>query len=274
MDFKEPRMNFYKGLEFPFAAHVADGHRRTHVPKYYGIQFHETGTLNLRIGKQGKMRSYHGAVVFITHPGAEFSYEFSDAEKHNYYAICFTGSRVAHYLRSGLLSLAPRVHRIADPERFRKAILDFCLLRKHEEYDFCTLKLEELLLLLRRPDKPRATNQVTPYQAEKLEKLADGIRREPGKQWDFASEAAKMHISLRHFRTLFTRVNRISPGHFLLRERLDRAAKELLTTQDPVQVIADRNGYDDEFYFSRLFKKYYRLAPRFYREEFSSQKEP
>ena len=46
-------MNFYKGLQFPFASHVADGHKRVHVPQYYGIQFHETGTLNLRIGKQG-----------------------------------------------------------------------------------------------------------------------------------------------------------------------------------------------------------------------------
>lgn len=261
-------MNFYKGLQFPFASHVADGHKRVHVPQYYGIQFHETGTLNLRIGKQGKMRSYQGAVVFITHPGAEFSYEISATEKHNYYAVCFTGSRVAHYLRSGLLSLAPRVYRIADPERFRKTILEFCLLRRREEYDFCTLKLEELLLLLHRPGKPRASGPVLPYQTEKLEKLAEAIRREPGRGWDFAREAAKLNVSLRHFRTLFARVNRMTPGHFLLRERLDRAARELLATQDAVKAVADRSGFADEFYFSRIFKKYYRLAPRSYREEF------
>ena len=263
-------MNFYKGLQFPFASHVADGHRRTHVPKYYGIQFHETGTLHLRIGRQGRLKSYCGAVVFITHPGAEFSYEFSAAEKHNYYAVCFTGSRVAHYLQSGLLSLAPRVHRVADPERFRKTILEFCLLRRHEEYDFCTLKLEELLLQLHRHDKPRETGQAVPYQIEKLEKLAAGIRREPGKAWDFAEEAARLNVSLRHFRSLFARVNRMPPGHFLLRERLDRAARELLSSQDTVGAIADRNGFADEFYFSRIFKKYYRLAPRFYREEFQA----
>ena len=51
---------------------------------------------------------------------------------------------------------------------------------------------------------------------------------------------------------------------------LDRAARELLSSQDTVGAIADRNGFADEFYFSRIFKKYYRLAPRFYREEFQA----
>ena len=124
------------------------------------------------------------------------------------------------------------------------------------------LKLEELLLLLHRPGKPRAAVKRVPYQTEKLEKLAEAIRREPGRGWDFALEAAKLNVSLRHFRTLFARVNRMTPGHFLLRERLDCAARELLAGQDAVKAIADRNGFADEFYFSRIFKKYYRLAPR------------
>jgi len=262
-------MHFYKGLQFPFAAHVADGHKRAHVPKYYGIQFHESGTLNLRIGS-GRMKSYRGAVAFITHPGTEFSYEFSAEEKHNYYAVCFTGSRVAQYLRSGLLSLAPRVHRIADAERFRKTVMEFCLFRRREEYDFCTLKLEELLLMLHQPGKPRETAPPSPHQTEKLRQLAEAVCRDPGRGWNFDAEAGKLNVTPRHFRTLFARVNRMTPGHFLLSKRLDRAAAELLNSRDTVKAIADRNGFADEFYFSRLFKKYYRLSPRFYREEFRS----
>ncbi|MDB5309028.1 MAG: DNA-binding protein AraC-type [Gemmataceae bacterium] len=53
----------------------------------------------------------------------------------------------------------------------------------------------------------------------------------------------------------------------LIRERVLKHAKwELLHTLKPVKQIAREVGYDDELYFSRLFKKATGYAPAFFRE--------
>ena len=53
----------------------------------------------------------------------------------------------------------------------------------------------------------------------------------------------------------------------LIRERLVKQAKwELLHTLKPVKQVASELGFDDEFYFSRLFKRATGCAPTFFRE--------
>ena len=263
-------MNFYKGLQFPFVAQVSDGHKRTHVPRYYGIQFNESGPLHLRIGSH-KEKTYTGAWVFITHPAAEFSYEIPGPVHHNYWAVCFTGPRVRQYLKNGLLSLAARAYPIHDPERFRRTIHELYVMRKREQYDFCVLLLENLLLQLHLPTRHSPAAGLSPWQSETLRALGEAVRDNPLKKWNFDSEARKLHVTPRHFRTLFSSVNGLPPGHFLLKERLSHAAADLLNTSDSVSMIAFKNGFHDEFYFSRLFRKYYLLAPKYYRQEFRSQ---
>jgi AraC-like DNA-binding protein len=53
----------------------------------------------------------------------------------------------------------------------------------------------------------------------------------------------------------------------LIRERLLKEAKwQLLHTLKPVKQVAAELGFDDEFYFSRLFKRATGCAPLFFRE--------
>jgi two-component system response regulator YesN len=47
--------------------------------------------------------------------------------------------------------------------------------------------------------------------------------------------------------------------------RLEKAKTLLLNSSDTVQNIAQRVGFKDEFYFSRVFKKHFGLSPRAYR---------
>ncbi len=49
--------------------------------------------------------------------------------------------------------------------------------------------------------------------------------------------------------------------------RLAAAARELLTTSDPVAEIATRAGFSNPFHFSREFRRRYALPPRDYRDE-------
>ena len=262
-------MIFYDNLEIPFASHVEDGHRRTHIPLYYGIQYNQAGSMDLKIGNDPK-RTVSGSFVFITHPGAQFSYCLLPGEKHNYHAVCFTGERVWRFLESGLLSLKPVIYPIHDSKRFMQTILDLIAMRNTGRREMCVNLIENLLLQIHFSGERKRTVEITPYQSQALKELAEKIRRDYGAAWDFSAEAKKIFISERHFRTLFAQVNDLPPLHFLLRIRLEQAAERLIHTQETVKSISYECGFPDNFYFSRLFKKYYNLSPQQYRLEFGS----
>lgn len=262
-------MNYYDDLDIPFASHVKDGHCRAHTPLYYGIQYNQSGTLELQIG-DGPKRLVSGPLVFITHPGAQFTYHLMPGEKHNYYAVCFMGGRVRKFIEGGLLSLEPEVYPIHDREKFMQTILDLMTKRCRGQKDICVNLLENLLLQIKDSREQDQAVSLTPYQAEELKKLAYRIRQRYGEEWDFAHEARKFFISERHFRTLFAQVNGQPPLHFLLQIRLEQAAERLIHTRNTVSSIAEECGFQDGFYFSRLFRKYYHFSPKQYRQEFGS----
>jgi len=54
----------------------------------------------------------------------------------------------------------------------------------------------------------------------------------------------------------------------LIQERIIIEAKrELYLTQKTIKEIANELGFEDAYYFSRLFKKYAQISPQFYREK-------
>lgn len=58
-----------------------------------------------------------------------------------------------------------------------------------------------------------------------------------------------------------------SPINYLIKIRIDKA-KELLDKGElSVKVVARMVGYDDPYYFSKLFKKYYGCAPSKYKSD-------
>jgi transcriptional regulator GlxA family with amidase domain len=50
---------------------------------------------------------------------------------------------------------------------------------------------------------------------------------------------------------------------------MSRACELLKTTDLSMQEIAMKIGFNDQFYFSRLFHRHLRMAPTAYRREFS-----
>lgn len=63
------------------------------------------------------------------------------------------------------------------------------------------------------------------------------------------------------------RVFGISPTQYLLRERVDRAARLLATTDDPIATVAARCGFYDQAQLTRHFGRFIGLTPAQYRTE-------
>ncbi len=80
-----------------------------------------------------------------------------------------------------------------------------------------------------------------------------------------ATLAALVNISPSHFFALFKRLTGCAPMDYFTRLRMGRAGDLLATTSMSVKEVAAVLGYDDQFYFSRVFKSINGVSPREYR---------
>ena len=124
-------------------------------------------------------------------------------------------------------------------------------------HDRAVLETELLLLNHQLTNAPRHGSLL--YR-QKLQQLADEIRENPERKWDFEHEAAKMGCSYSHFRLTFRELFGCPPNRYQLECRLNRAAELLLNSDRQIRDIAQMCGFANEFYFSRIFTKH-RLVP-------------
>jgi len=77
-----------------------------------------------------------------------------------------------------------------------------------------------------------------------------------------------MYLSPVYISKLFKEETGESPINYLIQLRLEKA-KDILSTSSSISIkdIARNVGYDDAYYFSKLFKKYYGVAPSQYKDK-------
>ncbi|MBE6929849.1 MAG: helix-turn-helix transcriptional regulator [Ruminococcaceae bacterium] len=82
--------------------------------------------------------------------------------------------------------------------------------------------------------------------------------------------AAQCGISSKYFRTLFKKLYSATPTQFVIDLRLNAAA-ELLSQGIPgITEVAAMTGFSDVYYFSRLFKARFGIAPSAFRKQLTS----
>ena len=77
--------------------------------------------------------------------------------------------------------------------------------------------------------------------------------------------AALANVSCSHYFAVFKRRTGYAPIEFFIRLRMYHACRLLDATSLSVKGVAAALGYDDPFYFSRVFKSVNRVAPSEYR---------
>lgn len=91
------------------------------------------------------------------------------------------------------------------------------------------------------------------------------VHAEPGRPWTVAGLAEIAAMSRAAFARRFTSMVGTTPLAYVAARRLDRAARMLRETDQPLAAIASAVGYDSEFALSRAFKRSRGLAPGRYR---------
>jgi transcriptional regulator GlxA family with amidase domain len=82
--------------------------------------------------------------------------------------------------------------------------------------------------------------------------------------------ASTAHMSVRSLFRYFEKTKGISPLEFVQRMRIDRAKQLLEQTQEPVDSITAKCGYEDVSSFRKLFRNRVGMTPKEYRQRFGT----
>lgn len=87
--------------------------------------------------------------------------------------------------------------------------------------------------------------------------------------------AQNMYLSPVYISKIFKEETGESPIRYLIQIRLEKA-KEILEDENcgSIRDVALAVGYDDVYYFSKLFKKYYGIAPAYYKKGLTENRSP
>jgi AraC family transcriptional regulator len=83
---------------------------------------------------------------------------------------------------------------------------------------------------------------------------------------DLDTLAAKALVSPTHLCRIFNATFNMSPIQTITTMRVKRASTLLVRTNYPLKQIADLTGFENQYHFSRLFKKIHGICPSQYRK--------
>ena len=269
-------MDYFKDLQFIRAANLPDRksyHPRRIFDNYYTIHYCHAGDFSLKIDN-GTEETSTVPCAFLAFPGAEFAYGNPQNTYHHLY-VCFRGELAEQWRAGGLLcclsknALIPILNPVDFFNKFARLIALLHGAERSRNHARTVLLLAELLLQMAEQQQKQFSYRN--HFAKKMNDLIKEIHRSPELEWDFRHEAERMKISYSYFRRVFEELHQEPPHHYLLQCRLQKAEDFLMNSDLKINEIALSCGFPDEFYFSRLFKKYYGISPLNYRKEHLQQ---
>lgn len=105
----------------------------------------------------------------------------------------------------------------------------------------------------------------TSTDAEIIERVRRYIDAHYGQDLSLESMATRFYISKYQISRLFKRIYDVNYQDYVLKARMEAAARFLRSTQMKLYEVSQRVGFEEPSYFSNVFKKYYGVSPREYR---------
>jgi len=132
---------------------------------------------------------------------------------------------------------------------------------------------QALVLFVRRPggqSQFSAQLQAAPARREPLRDVQAQIAEDPAADHSVPALAARAHMSERNFARAFRAETGMTPAAYVEVARVERARRELETTDLPIEAVAARCGFGTVETMRRAFARRVGVNPSSYRERFAA----
>ncbi len=218
---------------------------------------------------EGRRQKVLANQLFVIEPKKISSYGANPKNPWTNYWIHFTGENAALY--------SPPVNRIIDispteNSRLEERLLLFEeMLQNVEDYFvfekvvYANICLKQFLTSVKYIDIYRAINKEP--ENDLLKKVISFMKNNLHKNIRIDEFAQKCDCSTSNIYKLFKINLDSAPLDFFIHLKMERACKYLTQTNLKVKEIGRKLGYEDQYYFSRIFSKHIGQSPANYRKE-------
>lgn len=205
-------------------------------------------------------------VIYV--PREEQRYEYFGEDKTEAYWVHFTGSNVKGIMRHFDIPYKENYFYSGSSEEYKT--LFNSMIHELRTLPVCyeemiEMNLRQLFMVIQRTRLERKPAVNTFAQAEVsfarryfFEHYSDEI--------NISDFAQSRHMSVSWFMRNFKQVTGVSPMQYILNLRIENAQMLLETTSYSVNEISSIVGYENQLYFSRIFKKQKGVSPTEYRK--------
>ncbi|MDR0583424.1 MAG: AraC family transcriptional regulator [Treponema sp.] len=201
-----------------------------------------------------------GSVIFVL-PGQRHFYEPSPETGWTEYWVGFNGSFFTSLMQKGIINknhcyLEIGLHDYII-EMFESIFDEVSAQRPLYQIKTCSLIMglvAELLVYERRKDQGDRYQKITEKAKYLMESNIYGAI-------DIAGISRQLNLSESRFNTIFRNYTAITPYQYFIHLKINRAKKMLEDSDILIKEVADNLGFEDQYYFSRLFKQKTGIAP-------------
>lgn len=250
--------------------HCDPGHRfGPNQRSTYVLHFVKRGKGTLEINGE----TYHlgPGDAFLLQPYMEAWYQADEEEPWSYMWVGFSGLKADECAGSAGFSEKLPIHQVGCLEQIGRYIDE--ILEAHQLSYQDELRRNGLLMLifseLIRDHRENASRTKVPYEypgSVYVKHAVEYIAYNYNKRIKINELADYIGVNRSYLTSCFKKTMGCSPQMYLINLRMEKAKSLLTKSNMQINVIANAVGYQDQLAFSKIFKQYYGISPKAYRE--------
>lgn len=243
------------------------------VPDEYHIHFVLNGKGKLYVDKKEYDAKKND--IFIIPKYCEFFYEADKEKPWEYMWVTFDGSKAESYLkRINLTKDNPIISSAVPVSKYKSIvakILETSELTYANELRRVSFIFELLAEIMDAQNSTRTDDENYDYSNEVYMKHAIKYIEENYNHIKVTDVANYIGINRSYLTTIFKKNLNLSPQRYIIDCRMKIASELLRNSNESIQEIAEKVGYNDCFSFSKTFKHVYSKSPTIFRESFKER---